>query len=117
MNEYAKKLVAALRSGEYKQGRRTLHDGGAYCCLGVACDLVKDELCASWEQGSEDEEFLFLGEKLRLPEEVRKLYGFSTIGGNYGESAHESLTYLNDNGKTFAELADFIESEPGELFE
>jgi hypothetical protein len=33
--------LRALRSGEYKQGRRVLKDDdGAYCCLGVLCELV-----------------------------------------------------------------------------
>lgn len=33
--------VAALRSGDYKQGRSELKSyTGYYCCLGVACDLA-----------------------------------------------------------------------------
>ena len=36
-------LVAALRSGEYQQGRGRLYDGieGGYCCYGVACVLAE----------------------------------------------------------------------------
>jgi hypothetical protein len=33
--ELKTKWVNALRSGEYKQCRNTLHEGEAYCCLGV----------------------------------------------------------------------------------
>jgi hypothetical protein len=36
-----RKWVAALRSGEYEQGKGALHLDGRYCCLGVACDLSK----------------------------------------------------------------------------
>ena len=38
-------LVAALRSGEYQQGRGRLYDGieGGYCCYGVACVLAGAE--------------------------------------------------------------------------
>lgn len=34
--------VAALRSGEYKQGKYVLHnvDENTFCCLGVLCDLA-----------------------------------------------------------------------------
>lgn len=37
-NENMRKWVAALRSGEYKQGRRFLNCNGRQCCLGVACE-------------------------------------------------------------------------------
>lgn len=41
--EIRARWVAALRSGEYAQGRGSLRDGNQYCCLGVLCDLaVKD---------------------------------------------------------------------------
>lgn len=45
--ELVKKWIAALRSGEYKQGRDALVQktgkGLRYCCLGVLCDISKDE--------------------------------------------------------------------------
>ena len=61
LNENAKKWVAALRSGKFKQGKfalrkRTFRDGlylrdgesphyvTEHCCLGVACEIFKDEL-------------------------------------------------------------------------
>lgn len=40
--EVKSKWLAALRSGEYKQGRGGLYadvEGGRYCCLGVLCDV------------------------------------------------------------------------------
>jgi hypothetical protein len=40
MNDNAKKWVAALRSGKYKQGRKFLRYKDEYCCLGVACELA-----------------------------------------------------------------------------
>lgn len=33
------RLVAALRSGDYKQARHSLRVGDAYCCIGVQCRL------------------------------------------------------------------------------
>lgn len=35
--EFKEKWVAALRSGEYKQGDACLYSQGSFCCLGVAC--------------------------------------------------------------------------------
>lgn len=37
--ELKAKWIAALRSGEYKQGNGRLRDGDKYCCLGVLCDV------------------------------------------------------------------------------
>lgn len=42
--DFKAKWVAALRSGEYKQGKNTLisineDKGNTYCCLGVACAI------------------------------------------------------------------------------
>jgi hypothetical protein len=33
------KWIAALRSGEYKQGKNALCSNDEYCCLGVACEI------------------------------------------------------------------------------
>lgn len=39
--EIKTKWVEALRSGKYKQGKKSLRsrEGDKYCCLGVLCDL------------------------------------------------------------------------------
>lgn len=37
--EIKEKWIAALRSGEYKQGRSYLRINKKYCCLGVLCDI------------------------------------------------------------------------------
>ena len=47
MNEYAKKWVEALRSGEFKQGKyqlKTFDEEGntRYCCLGVAEEVIDE---------------------------------------------------------------------------
>lgn len=39
--EIKKRWVAALRSGEYEQGKgRLVTEDGKFCCLGVLCDLA-----------------------------------------------------------------------------
>ena len=47
LNENAKKLVAALRSGRYRQARTKLRKADRYCCLGVACEISK---LGKWEK-------------------------------------------------------------------
>jgi len=42
LNPNAQKWVDALRSGKYKQGRYQLNDGTGLCCLGVGCEVAKD---------------------------------------------------------------------------
>lgn len=40
--ELKQKWIAALKSGEYKQGKARLHDknAGTYCCLGVLNEVA-----------------------------------------------------------------------------
>lgn len=47
-----KKWVAALRSGEYEQGRELLREGNRFCCLGVLCDLHAKQTKRAWEGSS-----------------------------------------------------------------
>lgn len=49
--ERVQKLVDALRSGEYQQGKGRLRDGNKFCCLGVACDVFKRETSiGGWDE-------------------------------------------------------------------
>lgn len=55
--EIKAKWVAALRSGDYEQGRGYLHRGG-FCCLGVACDLfIKETGRACWDGDGDFDDF------------------------------------------------------------
>lgn len=48
-----RRWLKALRSGKYKQGTGSLRDGDGFCCLGVLCDVVKNDkaLKLNWEGG------------------------------------------------------------------
>lgn len=117
MNDNAKAWVAALRSGEFKQTNSCLRDGRGYCCLGVACELaVRAGVIQSYNSMDG-----------ALPTEVEDWLGLRTMTGGYWPSGNLSraLTVDNDGGihkgererqKTFAEIADIIESEPTGLF-
>lgn len=96
--EFAEKWVKALRSGEYKQGQIKLQKGDEYCCLGVAgilCGLGDHDLL---------DHSLFYNQTNAihlLPSEIVGLASRNTLVG--------SLTTMNDSGKSFPEIADWIE--------
>lgn len=104
--------VEALRGGAYEQGDeflRSLDD--KFCCLGVladiaGCDWRKDNI-------SKDAD----GCSRSAPKRAMDFVGLAESEGKYDfGSDFVSLAIHNDGGKTFAELADIIESEPEGLF-
>ena len=100
-----KKWVAALRSGEYARGtgalRKTYKKGpDRFCCLGVLCDIVSP---GQWGPHRTHKEFLsFDGKEWQLPLDLRERLGISSI-----EQLH--LIDMNDSGKNFNMIADWIE--------
>lgn len=90
--------IAALRSGKYKQAKGTLRRDGGFCCLGVLCDVMG----AQWV----DEDAIVNGE-------LQNVY----LSNNAADTAElkdgeqEKLWTMNDDGKPFSEIADYIERE------
>lgn len=130
LREPVQKWLAALRSGKYKQTKGTLHyeslkstfgptlnryvDGG-YCCLGVACDLAVQEGVIPPPTFDRSGHAIYAEATAALPPEVRDWLGLCNHSGAAQDNI--SLIYMNDDGdKTFAEIADFIESNPPGLF-
>lgn len=104
--------VAALRSGEYQQGRNFLRrDNDTYCCLGVLCDLLKADLKIDWKN-REFENFSFANRDVFLPGSVSSLAGLEsndpmvTVDGK-----QRRLSELNDKGYSFPQIADLIEQQ------
>ena len=82
----------ALRSGKFKQGRKTLHnkETNAYCCLGVASEIFPMVALAN-----------HLHNTLACP--ALEVLGLSEVD-------QEILIRMNDErGRSFAEIADYIE--------
>lgn len=114
---------AALRSGEYPQTdealRRLPEEAGdhpaGYCCLGVLTDLY---LKAGNEEMTEQDEFLGAGNgepasvwtsvegSLALP--VMVWAGLTDRDPELRPGLHGNAVFLNDSGRTFAEIADLI---------
>lgn len=79
----------ALRSGEYEQGRGQLRDEDKFCCLGV---LLEVSWHGDWEWADD-----------YLPTEAGVAFDVP-----YGDQ--EGLANMNDGGRTFDEIADWIEA-------
>lgn len=109
--EIAKQWVAALRSGQYKQGRRRLRSAAdKFCVLGVLCNLhaqAHPGIAARQKRNT-----TYMGEAFTLPPDVMKWSGISTKDGAYTEWKYRtSLVISNDSGNySFNDLADKIRS-------
>ena len=110
LNDNAKKWVAALRSGEYKQGFGYLRSDEGFCCLGVACNIFNVRGWKNTKKG-----ITYAEENQVLPHKVMDWLGLQDEEGT-ADFQGKTLTYLNDSGKSFSEIADVIESEPEGLF-
>ena len=137
IEERARELTSALRSGEYEQGTKALcklrEDGTKeWCCLGVACDLAVKAGVTLAVTTDETEYIDDKGNYRRvaydthdgiLPQAVMDHFGFKTETGHtgsdephiprvipsMGETTFSSLAQANDYGTTFTQIADFID--------
>lgn len=95
------KWLKALRSKKYKQAQHALVDGEAYCCLGVAHDLLVKGKKATWEDPAA------AGQPARLAD----LLGWKQLellGITNG--TQQALATLNDvEGYDFPAIADWVE--------
>jgi len=116
-----KRWIEKLRHPEAKQctGRLGLLDGSR-CCLGVACDVFiemggKMDIGEEYHQGGKS--VRYNEETAVMPRVVMNAFGISLSSGQYDvPSGSSCLSHDNDNGKTFAQIADIIESKPEGLF-
>ena len=103
--EQKAKWVAALRSGDYNQGKHMLHNqrDNTFCCLGVLCEVM------GYENGSADINGQYVRYKIddqwhatSLPETV--------LGEDQDMKHRNHVMRMNDtNGRSFVEIADYIE--------
>ena len=124
MSEYKDKWIAALRSGEYKQGRSSLcaiqDDGSqAYCCLGVLAELdgvleessMPSSILPSVQRSVRDAQghldtYMYEGEGQRLTS-VEVEPPLETEKGDM--ALPWMVAHLNDAGWTFEQIADYLE--------
>lgn len=103
----AEQWITALRSGQYRQSRYRLRTAdNKFCVLGVLCNLhaiAHPDIAAAQRKPT-----VYMGESVGLPEAVVKWAGMYT---SWGKFSYASLSELNDNGVTFAQLSDIISQE------
>lgn len=119
MSDYKDKWIAALRSGQYQQGRSLLcaiRDDGSktYCCLGVLAELdgafVDGELFPGVRRGVR-----IAGDHVSTGMYRGKGKCLSDIRVNVPGASDTLLPWIvaemNDiKGRTFEEIADFLET-------
>lgn len=112
--ELAEKWLAALRSGEFRQGREALCVADSFCCLGVLQMVVDGKVeryrdgraCAVPSQSwLNDHQIAFQGS-----EENEEGSLLRAAQAPFLPSLKRSASGANDYGYSFAELADAIEA-------
>lgn len=99
--ELKAKWLEALRSGKYDQGTGQLRNGNCFCCLGVLCDVFNPT-------GWDGEEWSF-GEGIDQCRELSVLPSNFRLQCGMDGGLEERLIELNDEGKTFSTIANYIE--------
>lgn len=101
-----KRWLKALRSGDYKQGRKALKKNvygvDYYCCLGVMCEI-------------DDEVDYSLIRRVVPGRPIADKWGLYSPHGEDSDG-NEALTTLNDKFLTFEEIADLVETHPEMFF-
>ncbi len=119
----ADKWIAALNSGDYKQGKwRLKTDDANFCCLGVLCDLAVKEGIAkevvTFYNGNKKISGYFSKKQAEgktafpmfheIEDGIVKWSGMKSSRGEI-KGTDKSLTNFNDSeGKTFTEIAEII---------
>lgn len=92
-----KKWVAALRSGDYKQGRGRLRrhtpEGDVFCCLGVLCNLhaqAHPDIAAQ-----QTDAYSYMGQTGYLPIAVREWSGLDSTNIRF-DGLSSDLATIND---------------------
>lgn len=108
--------IEALRSGLYEQSGHALEPyPQKYCCLGVACKVAEAHgVPVNYSEGK------LLGGNLLVQEDVMNWLNLKTPDGlvDPSDSTSTAITAMNDIlQKSFADIADFIETGEHNLFE
>jgi hypothetical protein len=90
VTSWKEKWITALRSGQYNQTEGHLKNTAGYCCLGVLREIMDPSDFSESKDGG-----------LLSPKQLAKC--------NLDYRMQNQLAKLNDNGSTFAEIADYIE--------
>lgn len=111
--EVKEKWLTALRSGEYEQGDGQLCYNGKFCCLGV----LNDVLDLGYPEGYGYLSGCHPDARAKIKEKYGIDLGAIDQDTNLDELAlilpediQSELAHMNDCGRTFVEIADYIEA-------
>jgi hypothetical protein len=135
--EIKQEWVKALRSGKFFQATGALSTGGGYCCLGVLCEIAVEKGVVTkkpsidrpglqhygdpkWGSASVlpkavkawsgiDDQLGLIDHRAVSEDELRSRPASARVRAQKRLMGLLSLAELNDNGFTFAEIADIIE--------
>lgn len=118
LTEPQKRWVAALRGGEFKQCRGQLSKNGGYCCLGVVCEIFREELSLEKHELTFGDGYSYNESYQYLPCKVKEYLALNTTEGYFRkkDGKGEYLSNLNDDGASFEEIADIIEENADQIF-
>jgi hypothetical protein len=126
MNPEAKALwTAALRSGEYQQGKWSLNANGKLCCLGVLCEVavkagvrvrvrVRVKTTTTYDLRDNEKSFtIYDGEDMVPPPSVREWAGLDRSNPMLTSDEGVTLAAAEWNDRqdaSFRAIADMIDS-------
>lgn len=108
--EIKKKWVEALRSGKYRQGHYVLRDeNDSFCCLGVLVDITYPSMWSKEAIFNNPRKpgiscYAAINSTFFLPSEL-------AIKFNISKDMGDELTSMNDEGYSFDDIANYIESQ------
>lgn len=119
-SDFKEKWLTALRSGDYSQTRQNLRDTSGFCCLGVGYDV----LGGKWHSGTREhvtEYFCTSNDSSSMPniyDYGREIWTVlnqdTTFNPDNNEDGNHNilnaLSWHNDKGSTFDEIADWVET-------
>ena len=112
LTEAQEEWLVALESGEYKQTRHNLRTDDTFCCLGVACDLSG---LGEWVMTPADPRYIYVA-----AEDGRASFNFLLppvrVWLSLTQDEGDTLAYMNDNGKTFKEIAAYVRENADTVF-
>lgn len=114
--EHKEAWLTALRSDDYAQSKSVLRNSKGFCCLGVQCDV----LGTKWQPGIINDTFATTHGSMQMPTyadlgpEILAVMQQSTTfrSDDDSEGTHDimgALSWHNDKGSTFDEIADWVE--------
>lgn len=114
--------INRLRSGKYIQGETFLRcrdpdlKADKFCCLGIACELAIEAGCEIQAERRNNAVYYDGLFTASLPSQVVKMMKFR---GDYGQAVGyrgPQLSTMNDQGRSFEEIADVVSRNPAAYF-